>query len=69
MNWKPSSHLFLALAVGAAIGLVVGYAQRSFGYRDYDLITWLTYDSAAIVWIILGALIFGALWQLFRSKS
>jgi hypothetical protein len=58
----------VAIMVGAAIGLVVGYAQRSFGFRGYDLIAWITYDSTAVIWPALGALIVAGVWTLYLSK-
>jgi hypothetical protein len=67
---KPDLRLLLAIIVGAAIGLVVGYAQRSPLFHGVDLIGWIDLEPrAAIIWPAFGALIFGGLWMLFRSKA
>ena len=66
---KPDPGLLLAIVVGAAIGLIVGYAQRPPLFRGVDLIGWVDLEPrAAIIWPAFGALIFGGLWTLFRSK-
>jgi len=61
--------LLLAIVVGAAIGLVVGYAQRPLFFHRVDLIDWVGLaPGVAFAWLVFGALIFGGLWTLFRSK-
>jgi hypothetical protein len=67
---KPDLRLLLASVVGAAIGLIVGYTQRSALLHGVDFIDWIgLVPLDAFIWLALGALSFGGLWGLFRSKA
>ena len=66
---KPDPGLLFAIVVGAAIGLVVGYAQRPPFFHRVDLIDWVGLaPGVAFAWLVFGGLIFGGLWTLFCSK-
>jgi hypothetical protein len=67
---KPDLRLLLAVVVGAAIGLIVGYTQRSPLFHGVDLIGWIDLEPrTAIIWPAFGALILAGVWTLFRSKA